>query len=356
MTLSDERLAAIREQASQAEEFITCNADVPIPEDVDRFFMTAMPLLLAELDRVTAERNERLTLDESSRLARIVDDARAELAQARQELNASVGSEVIALLRTVWRGTVTSADRARINTLLRDATPAAPVPAPASGLCPCGHDIEYHTAEDTATTRRCWIQGCWCDRTISGARAAAPVPAPADGEYRSVDGAPYERVDGLRLWKRMTKEDPLDRPLFLMPNATGSASIAITRDLAERMAAGLAADEPTPEQRARFQDHAEQLCSDKNGEHDGHDWRPDLGDLVWCPGYPVPAAPVSVAVVDEQVEPVVTRHPDHCDGKGCISDGERAWCDGGCPPPAAVAPAVTVQADGPDTQDGAGRG
>jgi hypothetical protein len=33
----------------------------------------------------------------------------------------------------------------------------------------------------------------------------------------------------------------------------------------------------------------EQLCSDKNGFHDGHDWRPDpCDDLIWCPGYPVP--------------------------------------------------------------------
>jgi hypothetical protein len=64
------------------------------------------------------------------------------------------------------------------------------------------------------------------------------------GEYRSVDGAPYERVDGLRLWKRMTEEDPLDRPLFLMPNANGSVAVAITRDAAERMAADTACVTP----------------------------------------------------------------------------------------------------------------
>jgi hypothetical protein len=36
---------------------------------------------------------------------------------------------------------------------------------------------------------------------------------------------------------------------------------------------------------------ADELCTDKNGFHDGHDWTPDPCEPYrWCPGYPVPRA------------------------------------------------------------------
>jgi hypothetical protein len=85
---------------------------------------------------------------------------------------------------------------------------------------------------------------------------AVPVSAPAgEPEYLSVDGVPYRLVTEEEIhcatYRRMSELPPfrIDQPLYrILP-----AGIAITRDLAERMAAGLPADEPTPEQRARFE-------------------------------------------------------------------------------------------------------
>lgn len=139
MSLTDMHLAEIRKQAGQAEEFITCNTDVPVPEDVDRFFLATVPLLLADVERQRASARRECTAL-CSDIEKDRDELAAQLAKLRAELQStrSLLGCLYAAGVEQWAGHDEAVETWR-KFEAEAAVPAAPVPAPADESVLCGH-------------------------------------------------------------------------------------------------------------------------------------------------------------------------------------------------------------------------
>jgi len=75
-----------------------------------------------------------------------------------------------------------------------------------------------------------------------------------------------------------------------------------------------------------------------------HGWRTDLpGGKDYCPACWDRMKNTTLPAVAAPGETEDTGPDRFCDGRGCVWDGERSWCDGGCPPPpTATPPAVAA--------------
>lgn len=179
-------------------------------------------------------------------------------------------------------------------------------------VCPCAANPAT-TAEPTVSTDSCCDDhGDWCQRTIARTNEAACCDDCPDEDRGGTPGnLPCPRKDCAYV-AHIQYEMDVHVARHATPATTAEpATLPLLPDIAH-MTTQLPDDDAPPmavgiiPNCARCDGHMfvghrcpaepadepkDELCSDKNGFHGGHDWTPDPCEPYrWCPGYPVPAA------------------------------------------------------------------